>query len=157
MGIGNKPWDLMVAHPPCTYLTNSGIRWLYNGGRKENGRDEARWTAMYQAVDFYNALWDAPVERICIENPEPMIVYADQYLRLPKAGLQVIQPWMFGHGETKNTGLRLKNLPRLVPTNIVEGREPRVHHASPGPDRWKERSRTLQGIADAMANQWGAS
>src|SRR6185437_7053377 len=86
-------WDLMIAHPPCTFLTNSGIRWLYKDGRKENGRDGARWSAMYEAADFYRMLWDAPIERICIENPEPMIVYAERYLNLPKAGLQVIQPW----------------------------------------------------------------
>ena len=131
-------WDLMIAHPPCTYLTVSGARWW--GEREQEQKD---------ALDFVRTLMEAPVPHIAIENPPGKIGTsirpADQY----------IQPWQFGHGETKKTGLWLKNLPHLQPTNIVEGREPRVHYESPGPDRWKRRSVTLQGIADAMAQQWG--
>lgn len=142
MGEGGD-WDLLIAHPPCTYLTNSGVRWLAG--------NEQRQAAMRAACVFFNWLKDAPVERIAIENPIP-----HRYARYEIGRYdQIIQPWQFGHGETKATCLWLKNLPKLVPTNIVEGRTPRVHHASPGPDRWKERSRTLQGIADAMADQWG--
>lgn len=133
------PWDLMVAFPPCTHLAVSGARWF-----KEKG-DEQRL-----AIEFFMELVNAPIERIAIENP--IGIMSTRY-RKPD---QIIQPWMFGHGETKATCLWLKNLPKLEPTNIVEGRTPRVHHASPGPDRWKERSRTLQGIADAMADQWGS-
>jgi hypothetical protein len=133
-------WELMVAFPPCTYLTNSGARW-WKGKEKEQ-------TA---ALNFVRTLMGAPIPRIAIENPPGKIGTAirpaDQY----------IQPWQFSHGETKKTGLWLKNLPLLKPTFIVEGRRPRVHHESPGPDRWKRRSRTLSGIAAAMAEQWGNS
>lgn len=131
-------WDLMIAHPPCTHLAVSGARWF-----KDKKQEQ------YEALDFVCKLMEAPIEKICIENPISVI---STYIRKPD---QIIQPWQFGHGETKATCLWLKNLPKLVPTNIVDGRTPRVHHASPGPDRWKERSRTLQGIADAMAEQWG--
>jgi hypothetical protein len=102
-----------------------------------------------EALDFVSLLMRAPIERICIENPVSII---SSRIRKPD---QIIQPWQFGHGETKATCLWLKNLPLLTPTSIVSGRTPRVHHASPGPDRWKERSRTLPGIAAAMAEQWG--
>lgn len=138
-------WDLMVAHPPCTYLANSGVRWLYRG----DGVNRERWALMEDAAAFFNDLLRAPIPRIAVENPIP-----HGHANIPCV-TQYIQPWQFGHGETKRTGLWLRGLPPLVPTNIVEGRAPRVHHASPGPDRWKERSRTLQGIADAMAAQWG--
>src|SRR6185437_16681351 len=147
-----SPWDLLIAHPPCTYLTNSGVRWLYKDGRLENGRDEQRWRDMALAALFFRRMLEAPVPRICVENPI-MHGYARELVEADPA--QIIQPWQFGHGEIKATGLWLKNLPPLQPTNIVEGRTPRVHHASPGPDRWKERSRTLAGIAAAMAAQWG--
>lgn len=133
-----REWDLMVAHPPCTHLAVSGARWF-----KEKVVEQER------ALDFVRFLMEAPVDQIAIENPISII---SSRIRKPD---QIIQPWMFGHGETKATCLWLKNLPKLVPTDIVEGREPRVHHASPGPNRWKERSRTLEGIAAAMANQWG--
>lgn len=132
-------WDLMIAHPPCTDLAVSGARWFKN-----------KQPEQLAALEFVRVLMEAPVERICIENPISVI---SSKIRKPD---QIIQPWMFGHGEVKATCLWLKNLPPLVPTNIVEGRTPRVHHASPGPDRWKERSRTLKGIADAMAEQWGS-
>lgn len=140
-------WDLVIAHPPCTYLANSGVRWLYGG--KGTDRDEERWKLMRQAAAFFRCLLDYPAPRICVENP-----IQHRHAGLPKP-TQIIQPWQFGHGETKAHCLWLKNLLPLMPTRIVHEREPRVHHASPGPDRWKVRSRTLQGIADAMAEQWG--
>jgi hypothetical protein len=134
-------WDLMVAHPPCTYLTKNGSRWWKRRGFKKKQED---------ALDFVRYLLAAPIPHIALENPPgrigSQIRKADQY----------IQPWQFGHGEVKNTGLWLVNLPLLVPTKIVKGREPRVHFEAPGPDRWKRRSRTLPGIAQAMAAQWSA-
>ena len=133
-------WDLMIAHPPCTHLAVSGAR--HFAAKQADGRQQA-------ALDFVQALMDAPIPRIAIENPISII---SSRIRKPD---QIIQPWMFGHGETKATCLWLKGLPKLKPTNIVEGREARVHRMPPGPDRWKERSRTYQGIADAMAQQWG--
>lgn len=132
-------WDLIVAHPPCTYLAVSGARWFKD--RQKEQKD---------AIGFVALIMLARAERIAIENPVSVI---SSRIRKPD---QIIQPWMFGHAETKATCLWLKGLPKLEPTNIVEGREPRVHYASPGPDRWKERSRTLPGIAAAMAEQWGA-
>jgi hypothetical protein len=140
-------WDLMIAHPPCTYLCNSGVRWLYQGGRGKL-KNKKRWACMWGARNFFNMLRNAPIARICIENPIP-----HRHAQLPPYS-QIIQPWEYGHGETKATCLWLKGLPPLTPTNIVKDRSPRVHHASPGPDRWKERSRTLTGIAAAMAEQW---
>jgi len=131
-------WDLMIAHPPCTHLAVSGSRWF-----KDKMKEQA------EALEFVRLLMDAPIERIAIENPISVI---SSKIRKPD---QIIQPWQFGHGETKATCLWLKNLPKLVPTNVVEGREARVHRMPPGPDRWKERSRTFQGIAEAMAQQWG--
>ncbi len=131
-------WDLMIAHPPCTHLAVSGARWFKD---KQQEQEEA--------LAFVRALLGAPIPKIALENPISII---SSRIRKPD---QIIQPWQFGHGETKATCLWLKNLPPLVPTNIVDGRTPRVHYTSPGPDRWKERSRTYQGIADAMAEQWG--
>lgn len=133
-----KRWDLMIAHPPCTHLAVSGARWF-----KDKQKEQA------EALDFVRALMDVPIPRICIENPISII---SSRIRKPD---QIIQPWQFGHGETKATCLWLKNLPLLVPTNIVKGREARVHKMPPGPERWKERSRTFTGIAEAMAEQWG--
>lgn len=130
-------WDLMIAHPPCTHLAVSGARW-FNDKQQEQR----------EALDFVQELLSAPVNRIALENPISII---SSRIRKPD---QIIQPWMFGHGETKATCLWLKNLPKLVPTNIVEGRQARCHRMPPSPDRWKERSRTLDGIAEAMANQW---
>ena len=130
-------WDLMIAHPPCTHLAASGARWF-----KDKKAEQA------QALEFVRLLLDAPIERIALENPVSII---SSRIRKPD---QVIQPWQFGHGETKATCLWLKNLPKLAPTNIVDGREARIHRMSPGPDRWKERSRTFLGIAQAMAAQW---
>lgn len=132
-------WDLMVAHPPCTHLAISGARWFPE--KIASGEQQ-------EAIDFFLALAHAPIPRIAIENP---VCIMSSVWREPD---QVIQPWQFGHGETKATCLWLKGLPPLMPTNVVEGREPRVHMMSPGPDRWKERSRTYEGIAAAMAQQW---
>jgi len=135
----DKGWDLMVCHPPCQHLAVSGARW-FSHKKKEQA----------DALDFVRLLLGAPIPRIALENPVSVI---SSHICKPS---QIIQPWQFGHGETKKTCLWLKYLPPLVPTNIVEGREARVHRMPPGPDRWKERSRTFQGIADAMAGQWGS-
>lgn len=131
-------WDLMIAHPPCTYLAVSGARWF-----KDRKREQ------FAALRFVADLMDAPVPRIAVENPVSVI---SSHIRKPD---QIVQPWMFGHGETKATCLWLKGLPKLEPTNVVDGREARIHRMSPGPDRGKLRSITYQGIADAMADQWG--
>jgi hypothetical protein len=136
-------WDLGIFHPPCTRLCNSGVRWLHE-------RD--LWTEMRTAAAFFGRLLDAPIAKIAVENPI-MHRYAREIVgRRPD---QLLQPWQFGHGEIKATGLWLKGLPLLTPTEIVEGRTARVHRESPGPDRWKNRSRTYTGIAAAMAAQWG--
>ena len=131
-------FDLMIAHPPCTHLAVSGSRHFW---RKEKEQKEA--------LDFVRFLMDAPIKRWCLENPVSVISS-----RIRPSD-QTIQPYMFGHGETKATCFWLKNLPLLKPTKYVEGREPKVWLEPPGPDRWKNRSRTYQGIADAMAKQWG--
>lgn len=131
-------WDMMIAFPPCTHLAVSGARWFKD--KKEEQK---------KAIEFFLALVNAPIPKIAIENP--VGIMSTRY-RKP---YQIIQPWQFGHGETKATCLWLQNLPKLEPTNIVEGRENRIHRMSPGPNRGKERSRTYQGIADAMAKQWG--
>ena len=131
-------WDLMIAHPPCTHLAVSGARWFKN-----------KKTEQSEALNFVRMLLDAPIPRIALENPISII---STRIRKPD---QIIQPWMFGHGETKATCLWLKGLPLLVPTNIVEGRVPRVARMPPSIDRWKLRSLTYQGIAQAMADQWG--
>ena len=133
-------WDLMIAHPPCTHLAVSGARWF-----KDKQAEQA------EALDFVRTLLDAPIPRIALENPISII---SSRIRKPD---QIIHPWQFGHGEVKATCLWLKGLPKLVPTNIVEGREAKVHRMPPGPDRWKERSRTYAGIAAAMAEQWGGT
>ena len=138
LGAPFRPWDLMIAHPPCTYLAVSGARWW-----KDKRPEQAK------ALDFVRALMRAPIPRIAIENPVSAISTA---IRRPD---QIIQPWQFGHGETKATCLWLKGLPLLEPTRIARGRAARVHRISPGPERWKSRSRTLPGIAAAMAEQWG--
>ena len=136
----NDGWDLMVAHPPCTHLAVSGSRHFPE--KIADGRQQ-------QALDFVRLLMNAPIERWAIENPISVISSA---IRKPD---QIIQPWEYGHGEVKATCLWLKNLPKLVPTNCVEGREERIHKMPPGPDRWKERSRTFEGVAQAMGEQWG--
>jgi site-specific DNA-cytosine methylase len=132
------PWDLMIAHPPCTHLAVSGARWFKDKVEEQK-----------QAIEFFMRLVSADIPRIAVENP--ISIMSTKY-RKPD---QIIQPWQFGHGETKSTCLWLKGLPKLTPTNIVSGREQRVHKLPPSADRWKLRSITYQGIADAMANQWG--
>jgi site-specific DNA-cytosine methylase len=134
----SQGWDLMIAHPPCTHLAVSGARWF-----KEKQYEQA------QALEFVRDLLSADIPRIALENPISII---SSRVRKPD---QIIQPYQFGHGETKATCLWLKNLPKLKPTQIVAGREPRVHKMPPSPNRWKERSRTYTGIAQAMAQQWG--
>ena len=131
-------WDLLIAHPPCTHLAVSGARWFKGKARKQQA-----------ALRFVTDLMNLPVPRIAVENPVSVI---SSRVRKPD---QIIQPWQFGHGETKTTCLWLKNLPSLKPTNIVDGRVARVHRMPPSPDRWKNRSRTYFGIAEAMAEQWG--
>ncbi len=138
LSILNEKWDLMIAFPPCTYLAVSGARWF------AERRKEQR-----EALKFVQTLLSAPVPSIALENPIGII---STHIRKPD---QIIQPWMFGHGEVKATCLWLKNLPKLQSTQIVRGRVPRVWYASPSKDRWKERSRTLPKIAKAMAEQWG--
>ena len=137
------PWDLMIAHPPCTHLSVSGAAWFAE--KRMDGRQQA-------GVSFFMSLIRRSdhIPMTAIENP--VCIMSSMY-RKPD---QIIQPWMFGHGETKATCLWLKWLPLLRPTDMVEGREQRLHRLPPGPDRWKERSKTFSGIADAMASQWGS-
>ncbi len=162
-----RPWDLIGIHYTCTYFTLSGVQWLYlprMDGKPGRSRepDPLRWERMNAAADEFAALWGAAKAtgaKVYFENPR-MHPQAQAALcaRIPgwqKDPTQFIQPYQHGHGETKATGLWLHGLPPLVPTNEVAGRVPRVHHASPGKDRWKERSRTLPGVARAMAAQWG--
>lgn len=148
----NDGWDLlMVAHPPCTRLCNSGVRWLHT---PPPGKTSAEMQAdLEEGAALFSAFWNAPIERIAVENPV-MHRHAKTLIEGYREPAQSVQPWQFGHGETKRTCLWLKNLPPLVPTNIVSGREARVHRMPPGPDRWKKRSRFFTGIANAMAEQW---
>lgn len=138
--LGREPFDLGIFHPPCTHLAVSGARWF---AQKESSgvQDEA--------LDFVRQLLDAPISRIALENPVSII---SSRIRKPD---QIIQPWMFGHGETKATCLWLKGLPLLKPTNVVAGRDGRVWKMPPSEHRWRDRSRTFTGIAEAMAATWG--
>jgi site-specific DNA-cytosine methylase len=138
MDVIGAGWDLMIAHPPCTHLAVSGSRWF---------KDKVSEQAI--ALDFVRLLLNSSIKKIALENPISVI---SSKIRKPD---QIIQPWQFGHGETKATCFWLKDLPKLIPTNIVSGREAKVHKMPPSPDRWKLRSKTYQGIADAMAQQWG--
>jgi len=146
-------WDLMIAHPPCTYLTNSGVVWLH--------RDSGRWAHLDEAAAFFRLLLEADIPKICVENPI-MHKYGKERIGGVKQS-QVVQPWMFGHLEQKATCLWLKQLPNLVPTDNVRSdmlklptrERQRLHYLPPSKDRWKLRSTTYQGIADAMAEQWG--
>ena len=135
----NEKWDLVIAHPPCQHLAVSGARWFKD-----------KIDIQKDSIQFFYSMINAPAELVCVENP--IGIMSSRY-RKPD---QIIQPWQFGHGETKATCLWLKNLPLLKPTNIVEGRTARIHREPPGPDRWKNRSRTFKGIANAMADQWGS-
>jgi len=138
LSILNDGWDMMICHPPCTHLAVSGARWFKDKEREQQ-----------EALEFVRQLLAASIDKIALENPVSII---STHIRKPD---QIIQPWMFGHGETKKTCLWMKNLPLLIPTNIVDGREARVHRLPPSENRWKERSRTFPGIAAAMAEQWG--
>lgn len=149
-------WDLLIAHPPCTYLCNSGVRWFTTIPQIQKPGTlygDARRLAMADAAALFLAFLNAPIKHIAIENPI-MHCHARQAIGGVKFS-QTIQPWQFGHGEVKRTALWLRNLPTLVPTNIVSGRVARVHREPPSADRWQKRSVTYQGIADAMAEQWG--
>ena len=147
-------WDLLiVAHPPCTRLCNSGVRWLH--GPPPGKSTEQIWSELDEAAELFSMFWNAPIERICIENPV-MHKHAKARIKNYHDFAQSIQPWQFGHGETKRTCLWLKNLPPLTSTDIVEGREARIHRMPPGPNRWRERSRFFPGVAAAMADQWGS-
>ncbi len=150
-------WDLMIAHPPCTFLCNSGVRWLYNGSKK----DSHRWAGLETAAKFFNILLTAPIPMIAVENP---IMHSYGRFRVDRNHDQIIHPWQFGHEETKSTCLWLSGLDQLRPTDIV-GPPPskradrksweKCHRASRSLNRWKDRSRTMKGIASAMAEQWG--
>ena len=139
--LGQK-WDLVIAHPPCTRLCNSGVRWL---------AERNLWEEMRAAAEFFKLFLRLGKTPVCIENPI-MHKYAVEIIGCRQT--QVIQPWMFGHGETKATGLWLKYLPKIVPSNVVEGREQRIWKTSPGENRWKERSRTYSGVAESLADQF---
>jgi len=152
----NDEWDMMIAHPPCTYLTNAGVRHLHMSTKYRNGVrtaifGEARWVECIRAAKFFNKLLHAPIPLIAVENPIPHGYARDLIGRYT----QLIQPWQFGHGETKATCLWLKNLSPLQPTKIMQERRPMCHHCPEGPERWRIRSRTYEGIASAMASQWG--
>jgi hypothetical protein len=140
--VTDYPWDLMIAHPPCTHLSVSGAR--HFADKRMDGRQQA-------AVSFFMRLAKLDIPRIAIENP---ICIMSSLWRKPD---QVVQPWQYGHGETKATAMWLKGLPKLTPTDIVEGREARIHKMPPSADRWKLRSTTYAGLAHAMADQWGAA
>ncbi len=139
-----KRWNLVIAHPECTYITNSGVRWLMT--------DAARWRLCYEACEFFRECLDANAEAVVAENPIPH-KYAAKWIGVKYS--QVIQPWHHGHGECKATCLWVRGLPLLKPSNVVAGREQRVHRMAPGPNRKADRSRTLEGIAEAFASQWG--
>jgi len=149
----DQAWDIMIAHPPCTYFTNSGVRWLHE--------DPSRWAKLDRAADLFNALLDAPISKICVENPIPHR-YAVTRIK-DRRYTQLIQPYMFGHQEQKATCLWLKKLKPLTPTSNLKAEtmalpsrdRQRLHWLPPSPNRWKLRSTTYQGVADAMADQWG--
>ena len=145
-------WDLlMVAHPPCPRLCNSGVRWLHTPPPgKTAGQMELE---LREGAALFSAFWNAPIPRVAVENPV-MHGHAKRLIENYAEPAQSVQPWQFGHGETKRTCLWLRGLPPLRPTNVVEGREQRVHRMPPSPTRWKERSRFYPGIAAAMAEQW---
>ena len=153
MDIINNDWDLMIAHPPCTYLTNSGVCWLH--------KDPSRWALLDEGASFFKSLLEAPIPMKCIENP---IQHKYAKERIGRKQNQVVQPWMFGHMEQKATCLWLEGLPLLEPTDNVKAQmlelpkreRERLHYLSPSKDRWKLRSATYKGIAEAMAQQWGA-
>ena len=152
MDIINDGWDLLIGHPPCTYLCNSGVSWLH--------KQEGRWDRMRDGAEFFKLLWESNIPRIALENPI-MHKYAKEIIGTNQT--QLVQPWMFGHAESKATCLWLKGLNPLIETNNVKEKwkmlpkkeAQRLHMLPPSKDRWKLRSETYQGIADAMAEQWG--
>jgi hypothetical protein len=149
----NDGWDLlMVAHPPCTRLCNSGVRWLLTPPPGKSVDQMQR--ELEEGAALFSTFWNAPIERIAVENPV-MHRHAKALIEGYRDPAQSVQPWQYGHGECKRTCLWLRNLPPLTPTAVVEGREQRVHRMPPSPGRWKERSRFFPGIAAAMADQWG--
>lgn len=150
----NDGWDcLIVAHPPCTRLCNSGVRWL---SKPPKGKTLDRmWQELREGAALFSDFWNAPIPRRCIENPV-MHKHAKAIIENYQKFGQSVQPWQFGHGEVKRTCLWLHDLPPLKPTGIVKGRTARVHRTPPGPNRWKERSKFFPGIAAAMADQWGS-
>lgn len=159
-------WDLIIAHPECTYLCNSGVKWLYNGGVKRNGRNEERWQQLEAGVAFYELFRHVDCPHVAIENPV-MHEHALARLGFDEGEVQFVQPWWFGDKMFKNTGFCLKNLPYLKPTKMLKpprkADDPeehykwsKVHMASPGPNRWAIRSATPPGLAAACAAQWGA-
>lgn len=146
----SEEWDLAIFHPPCTYLARSGWHWVNKPDCATHPlKGEPRRLAAKAAAQFFLLLLNAPVPRVCIENPRPIC-----HVSLPPSS-QIIQPWMFGHGEVKETHLWLRNLPPLMATVIAQGREAKIHKMTPGKNRSRERSRTYEGIANAMAKQWG--
>lgn len=145
-------YDLLIGHPPCDFLANSANKHLYIDDHKVNGPDLERWADMRKAAEFFKWMWDLPVPRICLENPV-MVGHAKKIIGVHQT--QTFQPWQHGHGEIKRSCLWLKGLPKLKPSKIVDGREARVHNEAPGPNRKKNRSRTLEGVAKAMSEQWG--
>lgn len=144
-------WDLMVAHPPCTYLANSGVSWL-TGNRLGERERAIRWQRMEEACVFFNALLNADIPRIAIENP---IMHKIAQERITAPYTQIVHPWQHGHEESKRSCYWLKNLPRLKPSKIVTTINQTHWRMGPSKDRWKDRSRTMEGIAAAMADQWG--
>jgi len=142
-------WDLMIAHPPCTYLANSGVRWLYN---KDKSRNEDRWENMRAGAEFFKLLLECGIPRICIENP---VMHKHAKAIIGQNFSHSFQPWQHGHGYTKRTCLWLKNLPKLKPSNVVEGRSAIMHNLPPSKDRGHIRSLTPEGVGKAMAEQWG--
>lgn len=152
---GSPAWDLLIAHPPCDYITNSSVQWLHRAPKNPKPGvlyGPERWEALNNACEFFRSLLHVGIPRIAVENPIPHKYGVE---RIGRKYDQLIQPYEFGHGEMKATCLWLKNLPPLMATALVPGRVQRVFHESPGPERKKNRSRTYRGIADAMAEQWG--
>jgi len=148
-----EPWDLVIAHPPCTYLSNSGVRWLHT--------DPARWALLDEGAAFFAAMWDFDTPRLCVENPVQHRYAVERHGKGRPS--QTVQPWQFGHLQTKRTAYWLDGLPPLIATTDLEAEtfalpmaeRAKVHYASPGPDRWRARSLSFTGIAAAMADQWG--
>lgn len=152
----SRRWDMIIAHCECTFVANSGAKHLYIGMNKKNGAHPDRWAMLGAAAMFFLTLWKAPIKKKGFENPIMLGHISRLFPEFPEVS-QIIQPWQFGHGETKATCLWLDGLPPLIPTEIVSGREPKVWNMAPGPNRKRDRSITYKGIAKAMAEQWGSN